>query len=287
MLQSNSRGDSVTDFSVEVERGDGTPTVGGRAPTGAGVDRAFRLVYRTYFEQGEYRGTLRDFGGGLAEFGWSFVQAPRKRKAGRGDSEDRGKNEDRASRRARSRLRHLVLASGASYLLTLTYRANVSDFCRSALDLATFVRLVRRRYPVWPYVAVPELQSRGAWHWHLAVRGWQKVAFLRSAWRQVVKDGNIDVKQPPRLRGMNARVALVRYLSKYLTKAFKGPRELNQHRFRACHGIAVPEQRLILPVRNEAEAQQFARDTLARVAGRVGNFWIADDALAGWASSWG
>lgn len=266
---------------------DAPPARRAQREDGRGGEAALRLDHRTYFEQGQYRGTLRDFGGGLAEFGWSFVQARRKRKAGRGVSEDRVKNEDRASRRARSRLRHLVLASGASYLLTLTYRANVSDFSRSARDLATFVRLVRRRYPVWPYVAVPELQSRGAWHWHLAVRGWQKVAFLRSAWRQVVEDGNIDVKQPPRRPGVNRRVALVRYLSKYLTKAFKGPRELNQHRFRACHGIAVPEQRLILPVRNEAEAQQFARDTLARVAGRVGNFWIADDALAGWASSWG
>lgn len=93
------------------------------------------------------------------------------RKAGRGESKSAVDNRDRAERRARSRLRQLILATRADHLVTLTYRGNVTDFERACRYLRKFVRIVKARKTDWTYIAVAERQQRGAWHWHLAVRG--------------------------------------------------------------------------------------------------------------------
>jgi hypothetical protein len=68
-------------------------------------------------------------------------------------------------------------------------------------DLERFVKLLHRHIPEWPYLVVMERQKRGAPHFHLAAKGWQKVLLLRSCWRKVVGDGNIDVKAPRTRKG--------------------------------------------------------------------------------------
>jgi hypothetical protein len=88
---------------------------------------ASRLDKRTHLDA-RYRVTLRHFAPGLAEIGWSFVPSAVGMKSARGTSALSLQNQDRAARRARSRLRHVVLALRADHLLTLTYRANVRDF---------------------------------------------------------------------------------------------------------------------------------------------------------------
>lgn len=169
------------------------------------------------------------------------------KKAGRGLSELREANEDRAIRRARSRLRQLILSIRADHLLTLTYRENVTDFEQASDDLSKFVRLVKAKMPEWAYVAVAEQQVRGAWHWHLSVCGRQDVELLRSFWRHVVGEGNIDASAP-KCAHKHRQLALVKYLGKYLAKGFKeGNRELNARRFRASRGIEVPAQLLKFP----------------------------------------
>jgi hypothetical protein len=60
------------------------------------------------------------------------------------------------ARRARSRLRQLILASGCDHLLTLTYRENITDYRQACLDLSRFVRKVKRVQPGFLYVGVPE-----------------------------------------------------------------------------------------------------------------------------------
>ena len=163
----------------------GTPRSGD--PVGGGA--AARLDQRTHLDSGHYRIVLRDYGGGLGEIGWSFIPSRVPSKAGRGESENAEANRDRAVRRARSRLRQLILATRADHLLTLTYRNNVNEFERACEDLSKFVRIIRRLKPDWTYIAVAERQARGAWHWHLAVRGRQDVGLLRASWRRVVGDG--------------------------------------------------------------------------------------------------
>lgn len=246
-----------------------------------------RLDKRTYLdpEQGRWRVVLRDYGEGLCEVGWSFVAAIVLGKAGRGESEQRDVHEDRAKRRARSRLRQLILAANANHLLTLTYRANVTDYGQASADLGRFIRRVRTHLPGWVYIAVPEQQKRGAWHWHLAVIGRQDVALLRTCWRAVVGEGNIDVQKPKGTA--NRRLTIVKYLGKYLGKGFEeGSRVLNGHRFRASLGINVPAQSIEVPPESRADVQKYVLEQLSARAGSVGYVWVDEQNLSGWACSW-
>jgi hypothetical protein len=252
---------------------------------GGGGAADVRLDQRTHLDSGRYRIVLRDYGGGLGEIGWSFIPNRVPSKAGRRESKSAEDNQDRAARRARSRLRQLILATRADHLLTLTYRGNVTDFERACEDLSKFVRVVKGHKPDWTYIAVAERQKRGAWHWHLAVRGRQDVGLLRASWRRVVGDGNIDVAAAQASRHA-APLALVRYLGKYLYKGFADDRELNARRFRASLRIQVPTRSLALPLEFRGKAVAFAIQELYRATGSVGFVWEADDTSAGWACSW-
>ncbi len=268
------------------EGGAAAPT-GGAAAGGRGSGgRALRLDNRTHLDEARYRIVQRDYGNGLVEIGWSFIPALKPNKAGKGLSDQRAANEERAVRRARSKLRQLILSIRADHLLTLTYRENVSDFSRSCADFSKFVRLIKGKMPDWAYVAIAEQQKRGAWHWHLGVCGRQNVDLLRECWRHVVEEGNIDVK-PPKRTTKHRQLALVKYLGKYLAKGFKeGNRELNARRFRASRGIQVPAQLLQLPQDYYGRVRTFVEGQLYSVGGQVGYVWEANDAPAGWACSW-
>lgn len=252
----------------------------------SGEAASLRLEKRTHLDEGSYRIGLINYGNGLGEIGWSFVYSLKSRKAGKGLSENREDNEDRAIRRARSRLRKLILSAGADHLLTLTYRENVTDYNQACLDLSKFARLVKAQMPGWIYIAVAEEQKRGAWHWHIAVCGRQDVQFLRESWRKVVGEGNIDVS-PPKGHGKYRQLAIVKYLGKYLAKGFKeGNRELNARRFRASLGIQIPYTMIPLPFENRGDAIGYAVGVLKAQVGEVGFVWKSDDMPAGWACSW-
>lgn len=281
-LPAGTQGNASADGGRQAPQG--PPCPGGAASHR--LDKRTHLDKLAKLEQGRYRIILRDYGRGLGEVGWSFIPSLLPNKSGRGLSDSREFNEDRAIRRARSRLRQLVLSTRADHLLTLTYRANVTDFSQTCRDLSKFVRLVKAKLPGWVYIAVAEQQKRGAWHWHLAVCGRQDVDLLRACWRRVVGEGNIDVK-PPKSRIQNRQLALVMYLGKYLAKGFKeGNRELNARRFRASRGIEVPAQSLTLPVEYYGQVRVFAEGQLMAAAGAVGFVWVATDKPAGWACSW-
>ena len=260
-----------------------------RAQRGAGCggEAALRLDKRTYLdnEQGRFKVILRDYGGGLCEVGWSFVPNLLPFKAGRGESEQREQHEDRAVRRARSSLRQRILSVHADHLLTLTYRENVTDYRQASQDLRSFIRQVRTHLPGWVYIAVPERQKRGAWHWHMAVVGRQDVDLLRGCWRHIVGEGNIDVQRPK--RGENKRLAIVKYLGKYLAKGFEdGERELNGHRFRASLGILVPGESVEIPKHLRGAVSAYVLAQLHQRAGNVGFVWVDTQDMKGWACSW-
>lgn len=258
------------------------PLSGGDSGGGAAAPR---LEKRTY-SNARYSITLRNYGRNLAEVGWSFVSAIPSHKAARGQSTLRTYNEDRAVRRAKSRLRQLILGGNLTHLLTLTYRENVTDFNRAADDLNRFVRKFKVHQPDWIYVAVAEQQERGAWHWHLAVRGRQNVELLRTTWREIVGEGNIDVSAPKGTR-MDQRLYLVRYLGKYLVKAFAtGQRSLNAHRFRSSRNIQVPTEKFSIIPQPDKGLQDVALEKLKEAGGAVGFVWNAGDMLSGWACSW-
>lgn len=246
---------------------------------------ALRLEKRTLLNTAKYRVSLIDYGQGVGEIGWSFITSSPSAKAERGKSEHRDKNEDRSMRRSRSKMRQLILTTKADHLLTLTYRDNVTDFAQSAKDFSGFIRKVKFMNRDFIYIAVAEQQKRGAWHWHVAVRGRQDVDRLRLAWRSEVGEGNIDVS-PPRHNQKGRQFALIQYLSKYLGKGFSnGQHKLNARRFRASQGIKIPYLSIEMP-NNDRNPLGFALETLKDKVGSVGHVWTSDDCAAGWACSW-
>lgn len=123
--------------------------------------------------------------------------------------------------RARKNIRYKSLMLNADRMLTLTYRENKTDLAACRSDLERFSRLMRKEFDKqWQYIAVPEFQKRGAVHFHMAISGFFPVKKVRSIWRSVVGDGNIDITSPRIAIGKNSwnprRIA--NYLSKYLTK---------------------------------------------------------------------
>lgn len=160
----------------------------------------------------------------------------------------------RSARRAKSNVRRLCKAMGADTLLTLTYRACVTDLAECKADLKEFVRRVRRVIPDFRAVAAFERQDRGAWHVHMAtVRlpatlkrsdGVKVKSFplLLAIWRSVTKDkgGSFNAKTRKRSSSRSpARIAA--YLSKYILKAFEdGDKHTNRWtRFGDCEKPVV------------------------------------------------
>jgi hypothetical protein len=150
-------------------------------------------------------------------------------------------NHSRCVRRAKQNIRWLVKGINADRLLTLTYRKNQENREEVKEDFKRFLRLIRKGWAgqtgskAWQYVAVLERQERGAYHIHCAVKGWQRISFLRAAWYKALggqgnesgenTPGNIDVTSPKKARWGTQRRdwksgKLAAYLTKYLAKTF-------------------------------------------------------------------
>lgn len=170
------------------------------------------------------------------------------------DAADRAeRNAKRAAKRAKAKVRRLVKSMGLDSLLTLTYRANVTDRDLVMQHLKEFVRRMRRVLPGFAYVAAFEQQARGAWHVHLAihklprelphasgvkVKSW---SIVRAVWRSVVGDlgGNIDEQSRKSRSGW--RVAkLASYLSKYMLKAFEEGDDWKNRYSASRHSLPEP-----------------------------------------------
>lgn len=99
-------------------------------------------------------------------------------------------------------------------MLTTTYRENLTDYDVSKDHMQTLLRRLRRLEPGIQYVGAPEMQKRGAWHWHLLVERRLDASTVRDMWRDIVGDGNIDLQyfaQP---------VTGALYGAKYVRKGF-------------------------------------------------------------------
>lgn len=132
-----------------------------------------------------YRATIHDYGDGLCEVSYRLIPEEWKNSWGsgnyqqtvRGDSDNREVNEENAVRRAKSKARKLIITMRANHLLTLTFRERIDDLQVAWKRFEQFIRFVHERYPQWQYVAAPELQKRGSWHFHVAVKGFQDIGY--------------------------------------------------------------------------------------------------------------
>lgn len=183
--------------------------------------------------------------------GFPVSFAPKPEKSASEIEATKSDNKRRAVANARRTIRYLVNQLGADRLLTLTYRDNVQDREKVKADFTRFRRLVKEGWKGrpglvdWRYVAVLELQQRGAYHVHIAVRGWQHIKFLRECWYKAcgasidaegsATPGGINVTPPrddngPSRKKEWATVRLASYLVKYLAKTFgEGMEEKNRY----------------------------------------------------------
>jgi hypothetical protein len=133
------------------------------------------------------------------------------------------------------------MAGALDHMVTLTYRENMTDATRANADFTKFVRAIRDKLRPsgreWLYVAVVETQKRGAWHWHVAVHGWQDVDLLRTTW-QHLGGGSVNVKSWTRMGKVRPDL-LASYLAKYIAKSTAGRAIELKHRYRLSHKLVV------------------------------------------------
>lgn len=147
----------------------------------------------------------------------------------------REENRKRAVRRSKTTMRRkakelYAKAEGNVYMVTLTYAENMEDFGRACRDLRNFIRRVNWRIDrKCDYIAVPERQKRGAWHWHILIdvymdwREWEKLWGKGFIWVRKVR----NVKHA------------VRYVVKYVAKTFEeGGVPMGKHRYVSSKGLS-------------------------------------------------
>lgn len=243
---------------------------------------------------------IRDYGNGIVEIGYSSVQfTPPTRRPKPDDKqgslfpdEVRKKiNLARSVRRSKAQVRRKCMAGGLDHLLTLTYRANVTDLGLAFCDAKRFIRLVRERLPDWKYVLVPERHDsektseakRGSVHFHMAVRGFQDVRFLRRCWQRVVGEGNVDVKGPRGRGSVKWKLpTLASYLSKYITKE-SAASATSRQRYRVAEGIEIPSN---VFVHRFPRFTDFVAELFDSLGVPLRHHWKAEAGMHGWACSW-
>ena len=178
----------------------------------------------------------------------SFVGSAMTRpRAKRGESENREANDDDAGRRAKKNVSIRCKAISADRMVTLTYRENMLDREKALSDFKEFRRRIGK-VKKFHYVAVIEQQERGALHFHVAVRGKQSYALLRSVWQRVLglgpdgqQMGQVNVRDPNSFGfGVKGAHRLATYIAKYCGKDM-ACRGLNKKRYFPSKGIVVPD----------------------------------------------
>lgn len=233
---------------------------------------------------------LRDYGSGMIEWGYRFQYG-----SGGGDPDlqprDPPVRDPEASaisnaQRARVGIRRAIMERKCDYMVTLTYRENMVDRGRAVDDLRLWIDGVRAALGSFVWVAVPERQERGAWHWHIAVKGWQNLPVLRGVWKRVVGEGAVNIRAP---RGSGrprwGRLRLAYYLMKYISKSVDndGDRGKGVHRyFRDRVGVEVDLLRLSFTKTYELTTMLQRLLAGMKITARQ----EAADAYGGWGCSW-
>ncbi|MEW1781297.1 hypothetical protein AB0305_03755 [Arthrobacter sp. NPDC080086] len=209
----------------------------------------------------------------------------------RGESENRGQSVESSARRARQAIRLRCKAIAASVMLTLSTRQPITEL-DEFLKLFDRFRRIMSKARIFHYVAVPELQKRGAWHLHIAVEGRVARHFAIRAWLRVVGGkgkGYCHIRNPNGGKGRGAWEVhkLADYISKYIGKDVDG-HELNRKRYWTSRGIVVPQRQVygnwgnypsmyeaLKPILADLHRDFGVHDLVAYVSARDGSFWMA------------
>jgi hypothetical protein len=186
------------------------------------------------------------------------------------------KQKKAAARARRSVLQHCKF-NALDKLWTLTYRGAQRSHERLYNDWEQFVSEVKKHYPEFAPLAVPEVHTGkrggtganlGGFHIHFAVAGFYEVNILRAIWWKIVgvKQGNVDVKWTP---GKSSSRGVGRYLAKYISKSFEdSPRNSGQHRYWRCRSLTVPKERIVFFKGSFAEHERDLRILIILASGK-------------------
>jgi hypothetical protein len=158
------------------------------------------------------------------------------------------------------------------YMLTLTYRENIADYERTRGHVAAFLAHFKRVAPGFTYVGAPELQKRGAWHWHLLLRDRLDAVGTRATWQVYSKTRRGD--STINLRYFDDPVKGALYAAKYVRKGF-GEFRVPGVRYLRSRNIEVTSVKL-----SESEATEALGQ-----AGWSGEVFPLDTG-GWWAASW-
>jgi hypothetical protein len=194
-----------------------------------------------------------------ARLRWLNNELPRKKwKVDLTQEEKRERSIRHSLMRTRQTVRHAVKTLGADHMVTLTYRENMQDIDTLKRDWQEYVRLLRAAGEDFQYVMVPELQERGAWHAHIAVKGRIDLDLHRRCWYRALggtgketgedTPGAVNVKGPKkrwRQEGSHGLTwnanKLSAYLTKYISKTF-GEAAKGAKRYWSSKGIKIDRQ---------------------------------------------
>jgi hypothetical protein len=159
---------------------------------------------------------------------------------------------NRVIRRARRKVRMLTRFNQCRYLWTLGRRGGFSTYRDTLSAWKKFARRLKKHYPEFGAVAIPELHrgggvNDGTFHIHFATDQFIEVAVARSVWHSVVgfnaegsPMGNVDAQAPPSGKFTASHIA--NYLMKYVIKQF-GDDVLTkfQHRYWVTKNFCPPD----------------------------------------------
>lgn len=115
------------------------------------------------FKVTHYHGKIK-----VREKGWEEDSAIQKKKIA---SKKISQLKSRADniQRTKNQIMDLVRCNASDWksFVTLTFKENVTDLTEANKAFNTWTKSVRRVFPDFKYLGVPEVQDRGAWHYHL------------------------------------------------------------------------------------------------------------------------
>lgn len=135
------------------------------------------------------------------------------------DLEREKKNNERSRRRSRAKVVELSESLRVDRMLTLTFQENIVDIDVALKAWKEFNRLLRVNNVNMKYVCVPELQKRGAIHFHVAISKYVYWRDLWMYWKKAVSvvsglTGGIFINK----NAQKAECGVARYIAKYINK---------------------------------------------------------------------
>jgi len=199
------------------------------------------------------------------------------------------RNRENVLKRAKTAIRRKIMHNKLDYMISGTTRECIEDREKFGDMVSEWERQVKQKIPGWETVIVLEKQKRGAYHFHAAVKGWQRLTLIRALWWKIIggqDNGTLHIQSPPCKWEGNSQwdiVKLSRYMSKYLEKAVGENHEFDKKTYWHTRGIDYPPVTSILCETGGEE--YWARYLVYQANHRKPHSWTDYNGAIGWAAN--